>query len=985
MQHNEHYRRTLREYEILLAQAEADRHRLEAAELVLELLRLVQRQLFEALSRYLSGHGIEADAASLFGARQLVGARQLGGARQQHALGRKARWQLGQGDGKGAEGIARSHTQGDELLGIKGTAVLSAESLAESGGKEAAALRPRGRLARNDHDSRGRPRHLHPTPLQPDGRHGGAAHIQRAARRTGGARRVGPGVLSVQRRVDQARQPSSAGSSGDLGNVGRRAHTSQDGTLDVRFDLLVRDALEQNGGAQQQLARTSVSNSVVSSTQARGRMEPANTAWCSAAEAASSAETAAGTLASGLAEAASSAETDGGKLASLASLSKRATSNRSQPASSIMAVIPLTTVSFSAATPSVASSRLIFCRMAHTTRLAGSSRRLAITVSSFEWEEFWTRPERNLGGLRHETVLVLDVGANLGVIGLDLAFALLDLALYGTWMQARGQSAARDEDEGGAPSGASNADRWAGARPDYLVCGGGGGGDGGGDGGGGGATAAAALFGVGVVEGSPFFVLDAALGCLSYVYSVASRPHLANEPSLLFKRICLVDIEIEPSSRRLAHGPEAMSEGAVPSTALLCSVEGTCLLWNSDGPCDEATASATSSSRSVSETAEDAADSEVAISTLSPPKLPQSPGHSPDREGSRGNSARHSARALLGNQKPILGSPSPQKPILGSSRAKSSASQFQPSPKAQAQGEGGAARRGSLPAIHQVVSCATGAVLSANVSMGAFCSSLPRRERLESTLRRLRPLFGEGEESEVLDATLDGEHELDTTLTDTQPTPEPPAASPLHWTWPRGCSYARAAASSMSTGSRHGCCAQHGARGPMGALHAVPLATAVELREALERLLAAPDGEAIWLDFVAHRLLPQLCTALATALDEPLWGAPVSAAPATAPSGCLEVSDALGSWRRCQRRQLALLLSRLIRWSLPGREALRETLESVRARAGAPNTAPVEAGAPRRRSISRRPYVEWWPLPALQHEARRLVNAAGLGGGDGGP
>ena len=76
---------------------------------------------------------------------------------------------------------------------------------------------------------------------------------------------------------------------------------------------------------------------------------------------------------------------------------------------------------------------------------------------------------------------------------------------------------------GGAPLGASNADRWAGARPDYLVCGGGGGGDGGGDGGGGGATAAAALFGVGVVEGSPFFVLDVALGCLSYVYSVASE------------------------------------------------------------------------------------------------------------------------------------------------------------------------------------------------------------------------------------------------------------------------------------------------------------------------------------------------------------------------------------------------------------------------------------------------------------------------------
>jgi hypothetical protein len=86
-----------------------------------------------------------------------------------------------------------------------------------------------------------------------------------------------------------------------------------------------------------------------------------------------------------------------------------------------------------------------------------------------------------------------------------------------------------------------------------------------------------------------------------------------------------------------------------------------------------------------------------------------------------------------------------------------------------------------------------------------------------------------------------------------------------------------------------------------------------ELREALERLLAAPDGEAIWLDFVGHRLLPQLCTALATAPDEPLWRAPDFAAPATAPSGCLALSDALGSWRRCQRRQLALLLSRLVR------------------------------------------------------------------------
>ena len=269
-------------------------------------------------------------------------------------------------------------------------------------------------------------------------------------------------------------------------------------------------------------------------------------------------------------------------------------------------------------------------------------------------------------------------------------------------------------------------------------------------------------------------------GCLSYVYSVASdalTPHLADVPSSLLKRICHVEIEIEPSSRRLAHGAAAMSEGAVPSTALLRSVEGTCLLWNSDGTCDEATASATSSSRTVSETAEDVAGSEVAISTpssevaistsssevaistsssevaistpssphagLPPLKLPPSPGHSPDREGSRGSSARGSARALLGSQKPILGSPSPQKPILGSSIVKSSASPS-PRPKPKPKPREIAISRekeiaisrekemaisrekemqlvealhANLP-VEPVVSCATGAVLSANVSMG---------------------------------------------------------------------------------------------------------------------------------------------------------------------------------------------------------------------------------------------------------------------------
>ena len=230
-----------------------------------------------------------------------------------------------------------------------------------------------------------------------------------------------------------------------------------------------------------------------------------------------------------------------------------------------------------------------------------------------------------------------------------------------------------------------------------------------------------------------------------------------------------------------------------------------------------------------------------------------------------------------------------------------------------------------------------------------------------------------------------------------------------------------------------------------------------ELREALERLLAAPDGEAIWLDFVGQRLLPQLCTALA----EPPRRAPVFAAP----SGCpLDLSDALASRQRCQRRQLALLLSRLVRWSLPGREALRETLEplpeSVRAGAqhgagrgrraetaleleatvrayllgaqhGAydegvssgfggcvscsaaagtaaagtaaghmlevtwllPNVGLLATALMRRACTDETDetrsaaagivleYVEWWPLPALQHEARRLVNAAGRRGG----
>ena len=230
-----------------------------------------------------------------------------------------------------------------------------------------------------------------------------------------------------------------------------------------------------------------------------------------------------------------------------------------------------------------------------------------------------------------------------------------------------------------------------------------------------------------------------------------------------------------------------------------------------------------------------------------------------------------------------------------------------------------------------------------------------------------------------------------------------------------------------------------------------------ELREALERLLAAPDGEAIWLDCVGQRLLPQLCTALA----EPPRRAPVFAAP----SGCpLDLSDALASRQRCQRRQLALLLSRLVRWSLPGREALRETLEplpeSVRAGAqhgagrgrraetaleleatvrayllgaqhGAydegvfsgfggcvscsaaagtaaagiaaghmlevtwllPNVGLLATALMRRACTDETDetrsaaagivleYVEWWPLPALQHEARRLVNAAGRRGG----
>jgi hypothetical protein len=339
------------------------------------------------------------------------------------------------------------------------------------------------------------------------------------------------------------------------------------------------------------------------------------------------------------------------------------------------------------------------------------------------------------------------------------------------------------------------------------------------------------------------------------------------------------------------------------------------------------------------------------------------------------------------------------------------------------------------------------------------CGGVWALAQLESPLRRLRPLLGEGEESEVLDATLEGEHVLDTTLTETQPTPRAAGrlaaaldvAAWLHlrarggfvyvdWlmAWllrPRPDGRAACRSAGDGCGAHHGACALLGtlesrvrsgwevptiirlqcvaaaraaAREPLpatcmrtstpaqsslsascasllraavesgvnlpvelerivsmdarppnavpsawlpggalaletalspssppppplpvaladasddlsGAVSGVSLLLALqrrglsELREALERLLAAPDGEAIWLDFVGHRLLPQLCTALATAPDEPLWRAPVFAAPATAPSGCLALSDALGSWRRCQRRQLALLLSRLVR------------------------------------------------------------------------
>ena len=70
----------------------------------------------------------------------------------------------------------------------------------------------------------------------------------------------------------------------------------------------------------------------------------------------------------------------------VAALPSAAARSALNAAASNTAVIPRTTVSFSAATPSVA--RLIFWRMAHTTTLAGSSRRLAIAVSSFEWEVF---------------------------------------------------------------------------------------------------------------------------------------------------------------------------------------------------------------------------------------------------------------------------------------------------------------------------------------------------------------------------------------------------------------------------------------------------------------------------------------------------------------------------------------------------------------------------------------------------------------------
>ena len=96
------------------------------------------------------------------------------------------------------------------------------------------------------------------------------------------------------------------------------------------------------------------------------------------------------------------------------------------------------------------------------------------------------------------------------------------------------------------------------------------------------------------------------------------------------------------------------------------------------------------------------------------------------------------------------------------------------------------------------------------------------------------------------------------------------------------------------------------------------------LRRGLESLLRSDGGSAHWHDFVHHRLARQMHTLVVNASTsdvstDALQVSPVEPIPAT----CNSLAA------RRVRRQLALLLSRLVRWSLPARDRLRALLEPV--------------------------------------------------------
>ena len=190
-----------------------------------------------------------------------------------------------------------------------------------------------------------------------------------------------------------------------------------------------------------------------------------------------------------------------------------------------------------------------------------------------------------------------------------------------------------------------------------------------------------------------------------------------------------------------------------------------------------------------------------------------------------------------------------------------------------------------------------------------------------------------------------------------------------------------------------------------------------EMRRCLEALLSSDGGEAQWRDFVQWRLPHQML-------------AVVREAHATEGEGRGGGSPGWSSAARRIRRQLALLLARLVRWSLPHRDRLRELLEplpeSLRGKRGISTATqttlelegtvraylhgdPVGEGAGATAGAGLLPnvsilgatllrractdeelasrsgaasalhqYQEWWPMAALASECRKLVHAAGV-------